>query len=101
AEPFVVFGKPPAYSFVTLSGKAYRCQGEGEGRRKVVPAWAGRHRPVVAVLGDADTGRAWAFARASKGGLTDPDVYFELAARVGARPFDRRKMEVAGVPEPL
>ena len=68
-EPFTALVVGDDYYFLTDSGSVYRAPVTAKkGTRRVTRVWDGRRRPVVALVEDADAGRAFLFVGPQVGG---------------------------------
>lgn len=84
-EAFRAFEDGKNYYLVTASGKVHACARKGG--KATRPLWDDAKRPVVALVGDAGTGRTFAFTAPGEKG--EP-VYFELADKLSPTAYDRK-----------
>jgi hypothetical protein len=99
--PFVVYGGPDRFDFVTRAGAVYAWEAPGTPGQRMRAVWTDAARPERAVNATDEGRRVYAFTRAAEGGEAPrPAVYFEL--RGADRPTAyRQRRRPAAVPEPL
>jgi hypothetical protein len=85
-EPFHAFADNGNFYFVTVAGQLHTCKRQGEQPRTRV-LWGDAQRPIVAVICDEASGRAWAFT--SGAGKASPPVWFELVGELRPVAYER------------
>ena len=78
-EPFVAFGKPPALSFVTFSGRVHAWRNAGKADQVLQRVWDGP--AIEAIVSDADTNRVWVFSAARQTKQQNWEVFFPPRSR--------------------
>jgi hypothetical protein len=79
---FLTYADDTHFLFVTEGGQIHACPKSGKTRRTEV-LWKDSVRPVRLLLGDATTGKTFAFAHRDGPPTKEwPDVYFPLASKV-------------------
>jgi hypothetical protein len=81
-EPFFAFGDGRSLFLLTESGKLYGSDRPLGGKARMRPLWVNAKRPIQAVIGDADTGRAFAFVPPAPGSKDRRPAYFVFAPKV-------------------
>jgi len=94
AEPFVVYGSPPHFLFVTEYGRLYGWHAVGQSRQKMQQHWQGAP-PIRALITDYDTGKTWAFAKPDPGTPKADPVYCLLDAETGIKNNAWKRYEFA------
>jgi len=95
-EPFVVYGSPPNFLFVTDSGKLYGWHAAGTPAQKLQKHWDAAP-PIRALITDYDTGKTWAFAKPDPGTLKGDAVYCLLDPETGIKNNAWKRFEFAEV----
>jgi hypothetical protein len=88
-ERFTVYGTPACLFFLTESGKLYRCRDADKGGQRLKPVWQDDLRHIRVVIGDAVSGKCFAFAP-SVANSAAPSVYFEIGEKLDLVSYDPR-----------